>query len=250
MDNDHLRTHRNLNWYPPHRNAFTNHTNYKFDQTDREVFESTLKEVLGSADFSGLLSTGDLDKYADFIVTAISPAVDKAIPKAKSVRSESNPISDETIALIKKKHRLRRHYSQNKGPAVKTHINQLQKQVKKELKIGSLVSWEKFCNSISLEINSNESWRKIKNFVKPKGQRDYPTLRQANKVAKTNADKAQLFAESVERYFGIESDNFDSNQFHQVNKFIEDSHRHDYRWLQIWRGQRAWRKWTPKHSLS
>ena len=81
---------------PPHRNTFTNHTKYKFDQTDREVFESTLDEPLGSADFSGLLSTSDLDKYADFIVTAISTAVDKAIPKSKSVRPESNPISDET----------------------------------------------------------------------------------------------------------------------------------------------------------
>ena len=88
---------------PPHRDTFTNHTKYKFDQTDREVFESTLEEARGSADFSGLLSTSDLDKYADFFVTVISTAVDKTIPKAKSVRSESNPISDETIALIKKK---------------------------------------------------------------------------------------------------------------------------------------------------
>ena len=41
---------------PLHRNTFTNHTKYKFDQTDREVFESTLDETLGSADFSRLLS--------------------------------------------------------------------------------------------------------------------------------------------------------------------------------------------------
>ena len=27
---------------PPHRNSHTNHTKYKFDQTDREVFESIL----------------------------------------------------------------------------------------------------------------------------------------------------------------------------------------------------------------
>ena len=109
-------------------------------------------------------------------------------------------------------------------PAVKTRINQLQKQVKEELKVESLVSWEKFCHSISLENNSNESWRKIKNFLEPKGQRDYPALQHANKVAKTNADKAQLFAESVERHFGIESDHFDSNHFDEVNKFIEDNH--------------------------
>ena len=45
-----------------HRNTSTNPTKYKFDQTDREVFESTLDEApLGSADFSGLLSTSDLD---------------------------------------------------------------------------------------------------------------------------------------------------------------------------------------------
>ena len=165
---------------------------YKFDQTDREVFESTLTEALGSADFSGHLSTSDLDKYADFIVTAISTAVDKGIPKAKSVRPESNPISNETLALIKEKRRLRRQYSQKKDPATKTRINQLQKQVKEELKIESLVSWEKFCDSISLETNPIESWRKIKNFLKPNGQCDYPTLHHGNKVAKTNADKAQL----------------------------------------------------------
>ena len=64
--------------------------------------------MLGSADFSGHLSTSDLDKYADFIVTAISTAVDKAIPKSKSVRPESNPISNVTLALIKEKRRLRR----------------------------------------------------------------------------------------------------------------------------------------------
>ena len=69
----------------PHRNRPTNPIKYKFDQTDREVFESTLDEALGSADFSGHLSTSDLDKYADFIVTAISTAVDKAIPKSKSM---------------------------------------------------------------------------------------------------------------------------------------------------------------------
>ena len=144
------------------------------------------------------------------------------------MRPESNPISNETLALIKEKRRLRRKYSQMKDQAVKMRINQLQKQVKEELKVESLVSWEKFCNSISLESNPNESWRKIKNFLKLKSQRDYPALHHANKVTKTNADKAQLFAESVERHFSIESDHFDSNHFDEVDKFIEDNHRYFY----------------------
>ena len=81
----------------------------------------------------------------------LSTAVDKVIPKSKSVRSESNPISDETMLLIKEKRRLRTHYSQNKDPAVKMRIKQLQKQVKDEVRVETQASWEKFRNSVSLE---------------------------------------------------------------------------------------------------
>ena len=105
----------------------------------------------------------------------------------------------------------------------------MQKQVKEEHRVETQASWEKFGNSISLETDPSESWRKIKNFLKPEGQRDYPTLRHDDKVVKTNADKAQLFAESLERHFGIESEHFDSNHFNEVNKFIEDNHRYFYR---------------------
>ena len=48
------------------------------------------------------------------------------------------------------------------------------------------------------------------------------------KTAKTNADKAQLFAESIERHFGIQSNNFDSNYFDEVNQFIEDNYEYFY----------------------
>ena len=44
------------------------------------------------------------------------------------------------------------------------------------------------------------------------------------KTAKTNTDKTQLFAESVERHFSIESDNFDLNHFDEVNQFMEEKY--------------------------
>ena len=200
----------------------------QFDQPDREVLESTLGAALGSEDFSGLTSTSDPDKYTDFIVSAISTAVDRTILKSKSVRTESNPISDESPALIKEKRRLRRQYSQNKDLAVKTCINQLQKQVMEELRVETPASWEKFFNSISLETDPSQSWCKVKNFVKPKGWRGCPSLCHNDKVAKTNADKTQLFAKSVERHFGTESERFDLNHFNEVNKFIEDNHKYFY----------------------
>ena len=77
----------------------------------------------------------------------IVTAVNKTIPKSKSMQPESNPISDETNVLIKEKHRLCRQYSQKKDLAAKMPINQLQKQVKEELRTESRGSWEKFCSS-------------------------------------------------------------------------------------------------------
>ena len=206
------------------RNIHTNPIGYKFDQTDREVFESTLEAALSSGDVPELNSTQDIDKHADFIVTAISTAVGKAIPTSKSGLPESQPVLEESLALIKEKRRPKRQYSQAHDLLVKTRINQLQKEIKDNLRIESQTSWEKFCNDISLETNHTESWRTIKNFLKPKGQRDYRALRLDVKTAKTNADKAQIFAESVERHFGIQSDNFDSNHFDEVNQFIEDNY--------------------------
>ena len=47
----------------------------KFNQTDREEFESTLEAALSSGDVPELKSTQDIDKYADFIITAISTAI-------------------------------------------------------------------------------------------------------------------------------------------------------------------------------
>ena len=197
---------------------------YKFGQTDREVFESTLEAALSSGDIPEPKSTQDIDKYTGFIVTAISIAVDKAIPTSKTGRPESQPASDETLALIKQKRRRRRQYSQAHDPLAKTRTNQLQKEIKDNLRIESQPSWEKFCNDISLETNHTESWHKIKNFLKPKGQRDYLALRLDAKTAKINADKAKLFAESIERHFGIQSDNFDSIHFEEVNQFTEDNY--------------------------
>ena len=146
------------------RDTSTNLTKYKFEQTDREVFESTLNDLNDA--LSGLLFTSDLDKYDGFIATAISTAVDKAISKSKSVRPESNPTSDETLAQIKEKRRLRIQYSQKKDPAIKTCIIQLQKQ---EHKVESLVSWEKFCNSNSLETNTDEVLAQNKELPQVKG---------------------------------------------------------------------------------
>ena len=92
----------------------------------------------------------------------------------------------------------------------------MQKEIKDNLRTESQASWGKFCNDISLETNHTKSWRKVKNFLLPKGQHDYPASCLDAKTAKANASKAQLFAKSVERHFV------------EVSQFIKDTYEYFY----------------------
>ena len=84
-------------------NIHTNPIKYKFVQINREVFKSALQAAMSSGDVPELKSAQDIDKYADFIVTAISTAVGKAISTSKRRDPESQPVSEESFALIKEK---------------------------------------------------------------------------------------------------------------------------------------------------
>ena len=52
-------------------------------------------------------------------------------------------------------------------------------------------------------------------------------LKLGNKTAKTKPEKAQLFAESVKRNFGVESHLFHKSHFGHINKFVE-AHSHHF----------------------
>ena len=64
---------------------------------------------------------------------------------------------------------------------------------------------------------------KDKKFSHTKNAKNLPytNTRQHNKTAKTNADKAELSAESVQRHFGIECNNFDDTNLREINQFVE-----------------------------
>ena len=58
-------------------------------------------------------------------------------------------------------------------PNTKSTINKLQKEIRTKINQESTISLEKFCDSISLELDPKKSWHKITNFLTPKGPRSY-----------------------------------------------------------------------------
>ena len=177
-----------------------------------------MKDSLTNID-TDITTQDELEELSVTLFDKLMKTVDTSTPKVYSPNDPKSPISQVILDLIKEKRWLRQLYNSTQDPNIKSAINRLQKEIRTKINQESTISWEKFCNSISLESDPKNHGVKITNFLKPKGS--YPMLKLGNKTAKTNPKKAQLFAESVERNFGIESHLFSKSQFDRINKFVE-----------------------------
>ena len=135
-----------------------------------------------------------MDEYQKHLVDSMKEPADTSFPKLDyHEKADKVKINKDTLKLIKEKHKPRRHYAKQKLPLTKSSINKLQKKISQKLNKETNTRWEKFCNSVSLEKDPTKSWCRIKNFLKPKPHKTYPTLTLDNKTTKINADKAELF---------------------------------------------------------
>ena len=225
MGSDHFPIEISLD-KPLRRNTPLTESRYRFDKTDDDLLHNTMKDSLNNTD-TNITTQDQLKELAVTLCDKLMKAVDSSTPKSYSRNDPKSPISQAILELIKEKRRLRRLYNSTQDPYTKSTINKLQKEIRTKINQESTISWEKFCNSISLESDPKQSWRKITNFLKPKGPRCYPMLKLGNKTAKTNPEKTQPLAKSVERNFGIESHLFWKSHFDRINKFVK-AHSHHF----------------------
>ena len=140
---------------------------YRFHKTDDELLHNTLKDSLNSVD-TDITTQDELKEPAVTLCDKLIKAVDTSTPTTYNCNDPKSPISQAILYLIKEKRRLRHLYNNTQDPntkEIRTKINQ-----------ESTLSWETFCNSISLESDPKKSWLKMTNFPRPKGPRTYPTL--------------------------------------------------------------------------
>ena len=195
MGSDHFPIQLSLD-KPLRRNTPLTEPRYRLDKTDDDLFHNTLKDSLNSID-TDITTQDEIEKLAVKLCNKLMNAVDTS-------NDPKSLISQAILDLIKEKHWLKRLYNNTQEPNTKSTINKLQKEIWTKINQESTISFEKFCNSIDLESDPKKSWHKITNFLEPKGPPgSYPMVKLGNKTAKTNPEKAQLFAESVERNFGI-----------------------------------------------
>ena len=141
---------------------------YRFHKTNDDLLHNTLKESLTNID-TNITTQDELEELAVTLCDKVMKAVDTSIPEVYSHNDPKSPISQAMPDLIKKKRWPRWLYNKTQDPNIKSTINRLQKEIRTKINQESTVSWKKFRNSISLESDPKKLWRKITNFLKPKG---------------------------------------------------------------------------------
>ena len=123
---------------------------YRFDKTDDDLLLNTLKDSLNSTD-TDMTTQDELKELEVTLCDKLMKAVNTSTSKTYSCNDPKPPIIQATLALIKEKRRLRLLYNNTEDPNTKSTINKLQKELRTKLNQETTISWEKFCNSISLE---------------------------------------------------------------------------------------------------
>ena len=155
MGSDHFPIQISLD-KPLERNTPLTEPRYRFEKTDDDLLHNTLKDNLNNID-TNITTQDELEELAVTLCDKLMKAVDSSTPKSYSRNNPKSPISQAILDLIKEKRRLRRLYNSTQDPNTKSTINRLQNEIRTKINQESTISWEKFCNSISLESDSKKS---------------------------------------------------------------------------------------------
>ena len=164
MGNDHFSIQISLD-KPLKRNTPLTEPRYRFDKINDALLHNTLKNSLTNID-TNISTRDELEELAVTFCDKLMKAVDTSTSKVYNRNYPKSPIGQAILDLIKAKRRLRRLYNNTQDPNIKSTINRLQKEIRTKINQESTISWENFCNSISLESDPKKSWRKITNFLK------------------------------------------------------------------------------------
>ena len=155
MDSDHfpiqISLDKPLKWNTP-----LTEPRYPFDKTNDDLLHNTLIYSLTNID-PNINTQDELEEFVVTLCEKLMKTVDTSTPKVYSRNDPKSPINQAILDLIKEKYRLRWLYNNTQDPNIKSTINKLQKEIKTKINQELTISWEKFCNSISLESDPKKS---------------------------------------------------------------------------------------------
>lgn len=147
-----------------------------------------------------LKTTEELDEAIVKLNQFIEEAAWAATPPEKETEFQ-NHCTDNAKQKIMEKRKLRKQWQQTRSPHDKAKLNKAVKEVKKILEEERNTATNRHLQGLSATIDTDYSlWKATKNIKQPQ-QRNPPLRLENGEWARTNKEKAQAFAEHLEKTF-------------------------------------------------
>lgn len=138
-------------------------------------------------------------QYTDHVITTARKCSNlEAIP---AVSAHTNPWHSVVNSLVASKRILRRQWQSNRCPSIKRELTATTRNLRKALSRSRQLEMHNFTANLSpMESNETSLWKAAKNFIQPTNTNP-PIRKPSGDWAKTNADKAEIFADHLESVF-------------------------------------------------
>lgn len=167
-----------------------------------------------------LQSPDDLDSTMDKLINLLQEAALQSTPP-QVPQDNVNDLPLEIKQLLKEKRKARAIWHRSRNPADKTKFNHLTNKLKTKLKQMREESFKEYLNKLNKYDQS--IWKPIKNARKPKAY--IPPIRQTTPQlgpwAKSDAEKAELFAQHFSNIFTPHTDDIDHEMEQNLARISE-----------------------------
>lgn len=186
-------------------------------KTDWESFKHFIENKI---DLKRKLKTPeDIDETVNFLTKLIQEAACSATPEKQNNKQNKTNIPLEIRNLLQEKRRARNRWHHTRNRQDKTQLNKLTRKLQKLLRQKSNESFENFLLNLSTQDDS--LWKATKNIKKP--QQIIPPLKKQNgSWARSNEEKASIFAEHLKTIFEPfpPSQSADLNEQKEIEDFL------------------------------
>ena len=202
---------------------------YNYNKTDWTSFQN---DILSSKSFPIFNNENNypnyIDNYCDNIAYFIFNTFKKHCPLTPK-QNRNRKLTKNTLTLIKYRRRLRRTYMVSRDPSLKTEINQLKKQINRQILADEKHRLKNDCSSIINDKNPKTFWKKLKTFINPitnpnTGNKDQGLKNSDGNLITNTKDQIQLFESHFKNIFNIfEGPTYDNNFKHEIDHAITNN---------------------------
>ena len=208
----------------PAANPTTNdehtYSSFLYKKANWNKYESKIEdEIINLGDSSNFTASNSVEKFTKIILDAANAS----IPKNSNNRKHKLELPASITKKIKLKNKWQREFLKTKSRYARDNMYELKSIIADEINEHRAKEWKEFIDGLGPHILSTKPlWARINRFRCRKKKKGIGTLSNDGQEINDNTQKANLFADRLEKVFNNdENTNFDKEHKQKVENFFE-----------------------------